>query len=796
MKKIVKRRISLFLSLLIALSVFAFSGQELTASAETLTMNWSGQICYDQGITFTFDKFDNCYAYRITIQEDDRLLLEESWIPSSNSAQTSYTVYGLAEKTNYEGSMSFYEFKVYITGLNKQGGLVRRFQFSSVGLTSCGYAHVSMWEEFQKNGTDHGVNYCVDGKILWKQEYTGRNVCSGYETVTSNIPSKSGYTFLGWSLDKNATSASYHAGNSIYHDHDFIVLYAVWTDSEKPFGSISSTNSVAASQTATLSFSDNVEIAGFYWGTSSNYANNTYTATSSTSASKTVSTAGTYYLTVRDTSGNLSDTVNITYYTTTLNANGGSVSPASVLTQSGKAFTLPTPTRSGYTFSNWNTASGGTGTKYTGSYTVTGGRTLYAVWTQNVNIYNLGEETYSFNNFGDSDSAGGHCFGMSITSSGYYTGNLDKSTIGLTDNNLYAKSRTSIVQKPICYYQSRQGVVSRNAIVAGGSEYIYGYSNIASDWDAVVNYVKNHAYDGNGSLQIGFRKDEEGGHAINFLRYEEVNGQPRIYAYDNNFPTTETYFYKTSNGNVYQAPQSTFSGAIDCIALRDVAKYFRMVDTFDMTRYIYAKKDSITVSGAQVYYMETDLASGEYVAFALSDAATQAYIRPLEDNAEFTYLDQTYSFGSVDADTSGTLKLVKMQDDEYLGNPEFQITKNSTKIAIRNYVPSCTVDYRTTITFMAEVENPVNGASVHWFINGQDKGSGETYTEKEAKKSYTVQAKYMKDGEVLAESEAEKVNVKTGFFDRLKAFFRALFGRLPKQVQEAYGFDRMLNLLP
>lgn len=50
--------------------------------------------------------------------------------------------------------------------------------------------------------------------------------------------------------------------------------------------------------------------------------------------------------------------------------------------------------------------------------------------------------------------------------------------------------------------------------------------------------------DSTGPLQIGFRKKGEGGHAINFLQCENMNGQDRIYAYDNIFPIQETYFYR------------------------------------------------------------------------------------------------------------------------------------------------------------------------------------------------------------------------------------------------------------
>jgi len=106
------------------------------------------------------------------------------------------------------------------------------------------------------------------------------------------------------------------------------------------------------------------------------------------------------------------------------------------------------------------------------------------------------------------------------------------------------------------------------------------------------------------------------------------------------------------------------------------------------------------------------------------------------------------------------------------------------------------VDYRATITFTAEVKNAVEGAEVHWIIDGKDAGMGDTFTVKESKTSFSVQAKYIKDGNDLAESDIENANVKTGFFARLLAFFRALFGRLPKVVQEYLGVEIIDRVLP
>ncbi len=78
-------------------------------------------------------------------------------------------------------------------------------------------------------------------------------------------------------------------------------------------------------------------------------------------------------------------TVNNAAYTVTFNANGGSCSTATKSVKYSASYgTLPTPTRSGYTFNGWYTSASG-GTKVTASTTVTatGNHTLYAHWSCN-----------------------------------------------------------------------------------------------------------------------------------------------------------------------------------------------------------------------------------------------------------------------------------------------------------------------------------------------------------------------------------------------------------------------------
>ena len=77
-------------------------------------------------------------------------------------------------------------------------------------------------------------------------------------------------------------------------------------------------------------------------------------------------------------------------YTISYDANGGSGAPSAQTKTYNVTLTLSTttPSRNGYTFSNWNTAAGGGGTSYNSgaNYTANAAATLYAQWTQNATV--------------------------------------------------------------------------------------------------------------------------------------------------------------------------------------------------------------------------------------------------------------------------------------------------------------------------------------------------------------------------------------------------------------------------
>lgn len=278
-------------------------------------------------------------------------------------------------------------------------------------------------------------------------------------------------------------------------------------------------------------------------------------------------------------------------------------------------------------------------------------------------IYNMGEESYSFENFGDVDSPNGHCFGMSMTSSAYHIGELETSIIGLSDvDDLYSCSDSAIIRDPICYYQAHQEF-ALDATVAGGNYYKGDTYDISDDWHEVINYLSSHEYDDTGMLQIGFRKDGEGGHAINFLRYAVIDGQDRIYAYDNNFPDNEIYFYENSDGEILQEPNATFSGSIDCIALRDVSTYFDLAGRYEASRAIYSDRDEISVDGIDPYPIDGGIEMGERVMFAIPSHVSTVKIIPLVDNASFTYANKEYSFEEITEDTYGVLDLSNVDSE-------------------------------------------------------------------------------------------------------------------------------------
>ena len=102
-------------------------------------------------------------------------------------------------------------------------------------------------------------------------------------------------------------------------------------------------------------------------------------------------------------------------YVVSYNANGGADAPAAQTKAHDVALTLSSqrPTRTGFTFYEWNTAPDGTGTNFAagGSYTANAAATLYAQWTSAYVAPRVTVLTAERCNAGGTlDDGGSHCF--------------------------------------------------------------------------------------------------------------------------------------------------------------------------------------------------------------------------------------------------------------------------------------------------------------------------------------------------------------------------------------------------
>ena len=240
-------------------------------------------------------------------------------------------------------------------------------------------------------------------------------------TLSSVKPTRSGYTFVNWNIKSDGSGTSYASGAK-YSTNANLTLYAQWkkivvckwTTAEacqkaNPGYTCKSTGTDGAcwdvatytvsynanggsgapgSQTKThgtdLKLSSTKPTRSGYtfvnWNIKSDGSGTSYAsgATYNTDANITL-----YAIWKANSSGG--DTT--TKYTISYNANGGSGAPGNQVKTHGSNLKLSStkPTRSGFTFVNWNTKSDGSGTSYApgSTYSTNANLTLYAIWKTN-----------------------------------------------------------------------------------------------------------------------------------------------------------------------------------------------------------------------------------------------------------------------------------------------------------------------------------------------------------------------------------------------------------------------------
>lgn len=231
----------------------------------------------------------------------------------------------------------------------------------------------AVWEE-QK----YTVNYNANGGTGAPASQTAdktQNI-----TLSSTIPTRTNYTFLGWSTSKTATTATYQPGDS-FTSHENTTLYAVWrgdtyTVRYNAAGGTGAPSAQSAAKTTNITLSSTIPTRTDFdflgWATSA--------------GGTVVYHPGDSYTGREDIT--LYAVWSVQTYTISFNANGGSGAPSAMrVAKVASSVKIPAtrPTRSGYTFRGWATSASSTTVAYNAgdNYTNKSDITLYAVWEEN-----------------------------------------------------------------------------------------------------------------------------------------------------------------------------------------------------------------------------------------------------------------------------------------------------------------------------------------------------------------------------------------------------------------------------
>ncbi len=175
---------------------------------------------------------------------------------------------------------------------------------------SFSYGTTTLYAVWQQNTTTYYAKLAYDangGSGAPSQQSTSGNYTSNPGshtfTISSTTPTRSGYSFLGWSTSSTASSPSYYAGGSISVNYSTsstakVTLYAVWQQNTLSFTSANGTDAIVTGNTFSYTPTFNTS------GVSVSVSGASWLSVSNGTVTGTPSTPGTYNVTLTATKTN------------------------------------------------------------------------------------------------------------------------------------------------------------------------------------------------------------------------------------------------------------------------------------------------------------------------------------------------------------------------------------------------------------------------------------------------------------------------------------------------------------
>ena len=434
---------------------------------------------------------------------------------------------------------------------------------------------------------------------------TSPNITSGSLALPSTSitfskgATKEGYTWKGWYSNAAGTGTNFGNGTtytstnrkgdiSVYACYDLITYNITYNLN----GGTGATNTTYNVESATITLPTAPTKTGYTFAVW--YDNANLTGNKVTQVAKGSTGNKTFYA---------KWTAN--QYTITWNANGGSVTPASsTYTYDGTPVELPTPTRTGYTFNGWFTASSG-GSKISdvgNTNKPASNKTYYAQWTENtytvnitanpagaaktltsgpkqvgINPVNIATTTnigYQFVNWTATD-------GITITNANAASTTIKATKAGTVTANFEEKPATTVYLKPNSNWESAN---ARFAI------YYWG-TNDQNGWVDMAESGCNREYF-KGEIPFG-------SHGFNFVR---MNPNTSANNWDNKWDQTGDLNIPTDNQNCFTITDDNWDDVNVNIAEGNW-KHATFTVTLEKTSY---GKYSVTLNEKTYYSSQTE----------------------------------------------------------------------------------------------------------------------------------------------------------------------------------------------